>query len=110
MTHISMAPSASSSGNSSISRRRVSYACASASGEPRVPIRSGSTIMALSALLLLVGRVVLDDDDDEGRCEDVEKDETTTAAPPTSTMDDADGNFIVYCKNNADVEYGSSNE
>ena len=71
-----------------------------------MPIRSGSTITALSALL--VGRVVLDDDD-EGRCEDVEKDETTTAAPPTSTMDDADGNFIVYCKNNADVEYGSSN-
>ena len=81
MTHISIAPSSASSGNSSISRRRVSYACASASGEPRVPIRSGS-IMALSALLLLLllVRVVLDDDDDDddddGRCEDVEKDET----------------------------------
>ena len=75
-----------------------------------MPIRSGSTIVALSALLplLLVGRVLIVD---EGRCEDVEKDETTTAAPPTSSaMDNADGNFIVYCKNYADVEYGLSNE
>lgn len=63
--------------------------------------------MALSALLLLV-RVVLNDG--EGRCEDVEKDETTAAALPTSTMDNADGNFIVYCKNNADVEYSLSNK
>mmetsp|Transcript_7621 Transcript_7621/g.31537 ORF Transcript_7621/g.31537 Transcript_7621/m.31537 type:complete len:286 (-) Transcript_7621:46-903(-) len=42
MMHSSIAPSSpSSSGNAAFKRSRVMYACASASGEPRVPMRSG---------------------------------------------------------------------
>ena len=42
MMQISMAPSLASSGNASFKRSRVWYACASASGDPRVPILTGT--------------------------------------------------------------------
>ena len=42
MMQMSMAPSSASSGKASLRRSRVWYACARASGEPRVPMRTGT--------------------------------------------------------------------
>mmetsp|Transcript_2390 Transcript_2390/g.5409 ORF Transcript_2390/g.5409 Transcript_2390/m.5409 type:complete len:260 (+) Transcript_2390:319-1098(+) len=52
MMTISKRPSSLSSGNAPLSRSRVMYACAMASGEPRVPILTVSVVTAAAACVL----------------------------------------------------------